>query len=163
MGARGGRDAPESSLGWGRGGLSGAPYGGQEAAAACACADGGPAARAAAWDWEASRGCKESDCAANLREERPEVVVRRGGRGGGTRSLLRRAAGAGAERNGRRRKKELLWGFGVASNASQKRGGERGRRYRGGPARRAACRVPKQPARVEASSAQKGRRRGVRA
>ena len=118
---------------------------------------------AAAWDWEASRGCKESDCAANLREERPEVVVRRGGRCGSTRSLLRRAAGAGAERNGRRRKKERLWGFGVASNASQKRGGERGRRYRGDPARRAACRVPKQPARVEASSARKGRRRGVRA
>ena len=44
VGARGGRDAPEGSLGWGLGGLSGAPYGGQEAAAACACADGGPAA-----------------------------------------------------------------------------------------------------------------------
>ena len=67
---------------------------------------------AATWGWEASRGCKESDCAANLRGERPEVVVRRGGRGGGTWSLLRRAAGAGAERNGRRRKKERLWGFG---------------------------------------------------
>ena len=109
----------------------------------CLCRRWSGSKWAAAWGWEASRGCKESDCAANLRGERPEVVVRRGGRGGGTRSLLRRAAGAGAERNGRRRKKERLWGFGVASNASQKRGGERERRYRGGPARRAACRASK--------------------
>ena len=129
----------------------------------CLCRRWSGSKWAAAWGWEASRGCKESDCAANLRGERPEVVVRRGGRGGGTRSLPRRVAGAGAERNGRRRKKEQLWGFGVASNASQKRGGERERRYRGGPARRAACRAPKQPARVETSSARKERRRGVRA